>query len=224
VKRKTLGIAAALLGGALGLGLLWRALEKPPPSEPPPAAVEAESPARPSPAAEALESGGDASVAAGRSTAEVDRSARSIEHAARTESFALEDAAWITGRVEFPDGAPPDETLEAWAFQTEVAIGLDDAVDDAPALVRAGKLEEGWWSRRAVGSDGTFRLPLPKGTSSAAIVLDGRYLFLDPSVHVGPKDVAEPLRLAPKLGAWLVGRCTLPRGRGAVGFSGGHAP
>lgn len=202
--RKPLALVAALLGAAVGLGLLWRALgSRPVVTDPAPQAVEEGAREVPAAAPSALES----AEGLGRAP---DRSKRAAEIAAHTESFPMDGAAWVAGRVVFPDGSPPDETLEVWAFEKEIAIGLSPSVDDAPALVRSGRLEKGWWSRRSVESSGGFRVPLPKGTTAAAIVLDGRYLYLEDDVRVDAAALGKELVLEPKLGAWLVGRCTIP--------------
>ena len=201
--RKPLALIAVLVAAALGIGLLWRSLGSGSPATAPvPEATgenaRGESRVIPAP----LES----AESAERTTS---RSNHLVEPSAFTESFPIADAAWIAGRVRFPDGSPPDETLQVWAFEKEIAIGMSEGLDDAPDLVRSGRLAKGWWSRRPVEAGGAFRVPSPKGATAAAIVLDGRYLYLEDDVRVDLAEAGE-LVLEPKLGAWLVGRCTLP--------------
>lgn len=201
--RKPLALIAVLVAAALGIGLLWRSLGSGSPATAPPPEATGENARGESRVISApLES----AESAERTTS---RSNHLVEPSAFTESFPIADAAWIAGRVRFPDGSPPDETLQVWAFEKEIAIGMSEALDDAPDLVRSGRLAKGWWSRRPVEAGGAFRVPSPKGATAAAIVLDGRYLYLEDDVRVDLAEAGE-LVLEPKLGAWLVGRCTLP--------------
>jgi len=201
MRGKPLALVAVLLAAAAGIFFLWRAIGSGAAvPEPAPRGVEAE-PSSDAPAISAI----PLEPADGP-----DRSKRAEETFARNESFPLEGATWIAGRVVFPDGSPPDETLEVWATEKEIAIGLGEEIGNAPSLVRSGELKTGWWSRCPVEPGGGFRLPLPKGATSAAIVVDGRYLYLDHRVDIGPSGLPDALVLEPHLGAWLVGRCTVP--------------
>lgn len=202
MRGKPLALVAAALVAAAGLFLLWRALGAGTASVSPPTAApepeRRETPDAIAPAA--LEASEDVRRAADRST--------------RAESFPVAQAEWIAGRVVFPDRAPPDETVEVWAFEVELAVGMMDAggvgeFANAPDIARRGELEKGWWSRRAVEADGSFRVPLPKDATKAMFLVDGRYLFLEElaAAEVGKE---EALVLRPALGAWIVGRCTLP--------------
>ncbi|MFN0009840.1 MAG: carboxypeptidase regulatory-like domain-containing protein [Planctomycetota bacterium] len=201
MRGKPLALVAVMLVAAAGIFFLWRAIGSGPAApELGPRVVEADR-------------AGDASASsptALEAADAADRPMRTKETFARTESFPLEGASWIAGRIVFPDGSPPDETLEVWAIEQEIAIGLGEEIGNAPSLVRAGEMKAGWWSRCPVEPGGGFRLPIPKGSTSTAVVVDGRYLYLANRVLLDARALTEPLVLEPALGAWLVGSCSLP--------------
>ena len=195
MRGKPLALVAVLLAATAGVFLLWRSLGSGPATdEPAPVAREPERPAAPA-------------VIAPASLEASEEVRRAADVSKRAESFPAAEAAWIEGRVELPPGTPPDDTLEVWAFEHELALGMASSLQNAPELARRGELEKGWWARRPVEADGRFRVPVPKDVGVASLLVDGRFLFGSDSVQVGS---GTPAVLRPQLGAWLVGRCTLP--------------
>ncbi len=213
--KKPFALVAVLLAVALGLFLLWRALEGNP-AQPAPARADVAEEARgsetPASGTSLLETPADATGEAARAAAGLDKSAAAAELAARTETFPLQGALWIEGSVRVPKDSPPDETLQVWAFEDAASRGLRGSEDDLPALVREGRLQQGWWSHRPLEAGDRFRIPLPNDAKSACILLDGRFLFLEEVLHLDVPGRKEPLALAPALGAWLVGTCIPPPG------------
>jgi hypothetical protein len=209
VPRKPIALAVLLACAAIGVFFLYRCLGNAP--EAAPAAAPAESseiaaapkPAPP-PALDESRPEADASRA--------DAARTGSELAERTETFPLSDARWVEGKVAIPADAPADETLQVWAFEESAARARSRSEADLPDLVRTGTLKKGWWSRRPVDATGSFRLPLPRDAKAAAVLVDGRFLFLAKPSRVDVAKEEEPLALAPELGAWLVGRCLVPPG------------
>src|SRR5690349_2548874 len=76
----------------------------------------------------------------------------------------LNDALWIDGRVEFPDGTPPGEVLEV------IALGR--------------KFKNRELHRVKVEPDGHFRVAFAPGTKSGRLDVDALHLFLDKPLTV----------------------------------------
>lgn len=101
------------------------------------------------------------------------------------------DGQHLVGRVVFPAGTPQDEVVDVVAYERAV---------DPVARVR-------------VGADGRFELPFPERMTWMHVELEARYLFLDVETSVRRDALATDLVLEPELGAWIVGRATVPAGR-----------
>lgn len=150
-------------------------------------------------------------------------SERSARDGASVPSFDLAEAEWLEGRVLLPPGAPLDESLEivlrvksatptaAPAASAADVPGDPFAAAQEPSEELEEQLEPEWESnsppavsRAAVGADGGFRLPAPRGRTDLELALDGRFLYLEPAVSITA--LPEPLVLEPLLGACVRGR------------------
>src|SRR6185436_14004064 len=114
--RRVLPLLAIALAGAAGLAWVWSSRVSGPAatlvsSEPPPATAQE---ASRSPALERETSSPRAEVA------HLDAASTP-----RTESFPLDGAAWIEGRVRAPGSAPADETLAVWAFEPSATAAME---------------------------------------------------------------------------------------------------
>ncbi|MBK7642860.1 MAG: carboxypeptidase regulatory-like domain-containing protein [Planctomycetes bacterium] len=120
----------------------------------------------------------------------------------------LAKGRWVTGKVKFPDGTPPDEKLTVEA--------------------RGKKFASGTLHKAEVQRDGSFRVAFGPGTRTGWVRLYGRYLYLEEDVRVrfpakGDAGV-EPLDLVPILGGLVRGHLTLPIGvtSASTGLAGTH--
>jgi carboxypeptidase family protein len=138
--------------------------------------------------------------------------ARTLEH----ETFPTDGARWLEVTVVLPAGAPAEDRpallgfapRNGGAFEEDGAeeigggLGLDDSF--------AAELEdEHHWSRRPLAA--RVRLPFPASAKAGLLLVQSRYLHLEPlAVDL---DATSALTLEPELGGWVTGRCTLPDGR-----------
>lgn len=100
----------------------------------------------------------------------------------------LESAAWIEGRVEFPEGASKEDVYV-------VAVGK-------PFNDRVLNPE----STAAVEADGTFSLTVREPDWPLSLRIDAEYLLLHPEVQVRSDDRMDHVVLRPVLGARILGR------------------
>lgn len=134
------------------------------------------------------------------------------------ESFALEGAQWIDGRVKMPAGTPADERIEVWALRPPVnpvaGTGLTGDANDGWSLIEAARANPrgNVWSHRAVEADGTFRVPVAADEQRVLLCLDARYAYLPELVHVDIGKTDRPVELAPLLGACIAIECAAPAG------------
>jgi len=133
------------------------------------------------------------------------------------QTFPLDDARWIEVTVHFPRGAPPEDEpnllglarkdngdFEVWGtVQLCKKIGLDDAFARDRELT--SQVE---WSRRPLAA--SMRMPFPAGAREGVLVLQSRYLHLDPLTLTLETESATTIE--PTLGAWVTGRCVFPEG------------
>lgn len=127
------------------------------------------------------------------------------------ESFDLERATWIEGRVLLPTATPKDEVAYVIATRTRdeaSALGLgEEEREDAPQPI----------SRAAVDQEGGFRLPLPEGLDSVHLSVHGRYVYSLRSREL-PNLAESDIELEVTLGAWIVGTLTCPKGASLAGL------
>lgn len=120
----------------------------------------------------------------------------------------------IEGRVAFPLGSPPDDSLEVLAFLGEEEVLLQSVPTDVEE-------PHGWEAvrfdgrrpahRAAVDANGGFRLELPVSARRALLLLDGRFLYLHRGALVELPATA-PVLLDAELGGCLRVRCVPPAG------------
>ena len=209
MKKLVLVLAAALLV-AVGALLLQLADAGPRSARVPAAPDEAETPTA-APAVElvaapVLDEPGHAAVQPA--------SARSaLAQAGDQESFDLDGASWVDVSVALPGPIPADDQPFLLGFTTPSDLNewnvhrIGEQLDLTDAF--AEKLEEGaCWSRRPLQP--SLRLPFRAGAKEAVLLLQSRYLVLEPVRFALP--TSEPLAIAPVLGAYVTGRCVLPQG------------
>ncbi|HJO27752.1 MAG TPA: carboxypeptidase regulatory-like domain-containing protein [Planctomycetota bacterium] len=150
-----------------------------------------------------------------------------------SESFDLEDALWLEGRVTTPGGFPADELAELLVL----VFAEESPPENREASRRLKKLETEYpnaaqwqsnlsedfsdaaWARRPVAADGSFRIPVPATGGVLRAVIDARYLYqkrvFTQELAAVAEDGAELAEL-PELiveaetGAWITGKCSPP--------------
>jgi len=148
------------------------------------------------------------------------RSIASDEAGALTETFPLDDALWIEGRVLLPSGMPPEPELEVVVLslaedelEGEAArearrwgwLTLLEPTSEGPAIEeRPAERDEPAWSRRPVAADGAFRAPCRAGSHTALVMLKADYLRIEEPLTVELREDARPIELAPTIGARMI--------------------
>src|SRR5262245_10106317 len=172
----------------------------------------------PAPEGEPVEPGHDGAELAAPSGAVPEDVPRRQENRARVrvveeESFELTRAEWLDVAVVLPPGLPPEDRTMLLAFARK--DGEDYEEDEARELGEQLGLDDSFvrplgrehhWSRRPLAA--RVRLPVPRGAAEAVLLLQSRYLHLDP-VEVGLPEAKE-ISLEPELGGWVTGRCLFP--------------
>ena len=139
-----------------------------------------------------------------------------VEH----QSFDLADARWLDVGVVIPSGLPLEDTpaLIGFTSKEEIEDGVLHGLEYSDFLGAddsfARELGEGdHWSRRPLAA--RVRLPFPPGASSGLLMLQSRYLHLDPlEVEL---TTTSSVTLEPELGGWVSGRCLFPAAAPAPG-------
>jgi len=129
-----------------------------------------------------------------------------VEH----QSFELEHARWVDVTVILPAGVPPEDRPALLAFVSRDGDGFDDwhanqlgeRLDLSDDFV--GALEkEHHWARRPLSA--RVRVPFPPEGDEGVLLLQSRYLHLDPVRVVLPGTGA--VTIQPELGGYVTGHC-----------------
>ncbi len=116
--------------------------------------------------------------------------------------FDVEAANWVTGRLDFPDAATPDDTLTIVATRFSPLEGLPFPDDEfADPEIRVG-----------VDGDGVFRLAFPADWYRCYLELDGANLYLETPLPLVPTGKTTDVVLHPRLGANVRGRVRVSEG------------
>ena len=108
------------------------------------------------------------------------------------QRVSSEHAGWVAGRVLFPPGSPPDESLRL----------VVSVPDPSGATTDEGEEREALTTRHAVEADGSFRVPVVAFTPGTTLDVDGRFLYLEQKLDL-PAPAEHELLLEPLLGACL---------------------
>ncbi|MSR64110.1 MAG: carboxypeptidase regulatory-like domain-containing protein [Planctomycetes bacterium] len=144
--------------------------------------------------------------AATQRTAAQPQTALELEH----QSFDLEHARWVDVTVVLPAGVPLDDRPALLAFVSRAgeefndwnANRLSEALDLSDDF--AGKLEkEHHWARRPLSA--RVRMPVPPEGDEAVLLVQSRYLHLDPQRVALPATGA--VTITPELGGYVTGHC-----------------
>ena len=109
---------------------------------------------------------------------------------------APDQAIWVEGRVELPEGTPLDEELTV----------------EARGKVFPGSKTKRRRHRVPVARDGRFRVALAPGTTSGQLRVRGDYLF-QPGPYAWKPDQEEEVVLRPALGGFLTYQIEQPAGQ-----------
>ncbi len=108
------------------------------------------------------------------------------------QRVSSEHAGWVAGRVLFPPGSPPDESLRLVVSVPGPSGATTDEGEEREALT----------TRHAVEADGSFRVPVVAFTPGTTLDVDGRFLYLEQKLDL-PAPAEHELLLEPLLGACL---------------------
>lgn len=149
-------------------------------------------------------------VAAGRRALQPSASSAADPAASR-----VEDPIWLSISFQLPEGLPADDrpVLLALSRRTHGQLGGPQVRRLASAIRTSQPLEHVVARYLACtphpAETGVVRVPFEGGTENALVLLRSRYLYLLPA-ELDPRSDAQ-LELAPALGGYVAGRCTLPR-------------
>lgn len=97
------------------------------------------------------------------------------------------DSIWIEGRVVFPGGTPPDESV------TVIARGKKFK----------GKEDDPKKYETEAGQNGRFRVAFAKGTKRGRLSIQAKYLYLEKAIKVSHKSFEEEALIEPLLGGCI---------------------